>query len=125
MSNILLVDDSSISRKNLARIIHQNSKHTVIASAAKRQEAIQLYRLHKPDIVTLDITMPVMNGIETLGEIIALDQKARVIMVTAMDQPNKILEALEIGAISYISKPFEAQRIIKAIEDAIKEPTEN
>lgn len=119
MANILIVDDSRTSRKILKGILEENG-HAVAGEAENGKVGVESYLAIRPDIVTLDITMPVMDGIEALKEIKKADADAKVIMVTAAGQKEKMLEAVKSGASEFITKPFEPEEIlnvIKAIEN--------
>ncbi len=119
MANILIVDDSRTSRKILKGILEENG-HVVAGEAENGKVGVESYTAIRPDIVTLDITMPVMDGIEALKEIKKADADAKVIMVTAAGQKEKMLEAVKSGASEFITKPFEPEEIlnvIKAIEN--------
>jgi len=115
----MIVDDSFFSRKNLREVLTQHG-HEIIGEAEDGQSALAKYSLLKPDLVTLDITMPNMNGIDTLRELMNIDSNARVIMITSLAQKTKILEALKLGAKSYIAKPFEPDSMMGLVEDALK-----
>ncbi len=119
MAKVLIVDDSAISRKNLIQLIAAEKEHQVVGEAQDGKEALVKYNQLKPDLVTLDISMPRMNGLDALRKIIQQHPRARVIMITAMDQPDKIQEALENGAKTYINKPIDGPRLIKAFSDAL------
>ncbi len=115
MNTILIVDDSKTSRSMLRNILEQNG-YEVIAEATNGQEGFEKYCELKPDLVTLDITMPIMDGIETLVKIKEYDSTARVIMVTAAGQKGKMLDAIKLGASEFVTKPFETGQIISIIE---------
>lgn len=119
MIKILIVDDSKTSRK-LLRGILEDAGMEVIGEAADGQEAIKLYTSLKPDIMTLDITMPVMDGIQALKEIMASDRLAKVIMVTAAGQKGNVMEALKNGALEFVTKPYDTELIIDVINKAMK-----
>ena len=114
-----IVDDSKMSRKILRNIL-EGAGYAVIAEATDGEEGIAAYMQYKPDILTLDITMPNMDGIESLREIMAVDKKARVIMISAAGQQQKIIEALKIGAEKFITKPFEPSDVIANIDSMMK-----
>ncbi len=119
MANILLVDDSRTSRKIL-RTILEGAGHTIIAEAANGEEGIDKYLDLKPDLTTMDITMPVMDGIEALKQIRNLDKDAKIVMVTAAGQKGKMLEAVKYGAADFIAKPFEPDHIISIVNKITK-----
>ena len=106
MGTILIVDDSRTMRKVLAGSLKEEG-HEVIGNAANGQEALDLLKTLKPDLVTLDITMPEMDGIEALKRIKSEYPDQKVIMVSAASQKDKVMEALKIGAVDFIQKPFD------------------
>ena len=118
MSKILIIDDSRTSRRILRNILEE-AGHEVIAEATDGQDGINKYRELRPDIVTLDITMPVMDGLTALKGIREVDEKARVIMVTAAGQQNKMREAIKQGASEFVTKPFEKEEIIKMVNKVV------
>ncbi len=113
------MDDSSLIRKMLRQLLEKND-YTVAAEAVNGAEAVELYAKVKPDLVTLDVTMPVMDGVEALKQIKEADPQAKVIMVTAAGQKNRILEALKLGANAFISKPFDEADLLKNLENALQ-----
>lgn len=115
---VVVVDDSKMSRKILRNIL-EGAGYAVIAEATDGEEGIAAYMQYKPDVITLDITMPNMDGIEALKEIIAADSKARAIMISAAGQQQKIIEALKIGAEKFITKPFEPNDVISNINSML------
>lgn len=114
MARILVVDDAKFMRMTLSNILSKG-EHEVVGEAENGKEAIQLYEELKPDLVTMDITMPEMNGIEALKEIINNDSGAHVIMCSAMGQQKMVVDAIEIGAKDFIVKPFDEGRVLEAI----------
>lgn len=117
---VLVVDDAPIMRLMLRDILEYN-KYEVIGEAANGNEAVQMYKELRPDLVTLDIIMPEKEGIEVLAEILEFDADAKVVMVTAIDQRESLIKAIRIGATDYIVKPFEAERVLSAVIKAIGE----
>lgn len=115
MAKILIVDDSKTSRKILRNILEDNG-HEVIGEAINGKEAVSKYTELHPDITTMDITMPEMDGLEALKEIISIDKNAKVVMVTAAGQKTKMVDAVKYGASEFLTKPFEAEQIIEIIE---------
>ena len=111
---ILIVDDASFVRMALGQILQEDG-HEIIGEAADGVEAIEKYKMLKPDLVTMDITMPVMGGIDSLKKIIEYDPNAKVIMCSAMGQQEFVFQAIEAGALDFIVKPFDKERIKEAI----------
>lgn len=119
MYNVMIVDDAFIMRKTLSQIFHDLG-HTVIAEAANGYDAIQVYKEKKPDFVTLDITMPSVNGIndgmDALDEILKYDPDAHIIMLTSHGEQKLVMEAILKGAKGYVLKPADTHKISEAIE---------
>ena len=116
---VVIVDDSKLSRKVLRHILEEEG-YAVIAEATDGEEGIAAYLQYKPDVVTMDITMPNMNGMESLKEILAMDRKAKVVMISAAGQQKKIIEALKIGAEKFITKPFEKEDVVSCMDSLVK-----
>ena len=114
MATVLIVDDVSFMRNSLKYVV-EYAGHTVVGMAKEGHEALELYRKCKPDVVTLDIFMPGMNGFLTLKAITKEDPKAKAIMVTAEGNEDRQEKAYEIGAAGYIKKPFKPSEIINEI----------
>ncbi|MCL6600195.1 MAG: response regulator [Alicyclobacillus macrosporangiidus] len=114
MAKILIADDSAFMRMMLKNILTEGG-HEIVAEAANGREVIDLYRSHHPDIVTLDITMPEMDGLEALKVLKASYPEAKVIMCSAMGQQNMVIEAIQSGAISFIVKPFKKEKVLEVI----------
>ena len=119
MARFLLCDDSAFMRMMLRRI-WENAGHEVVAEAGNGKEGVQQFRKHRPDLVTMDITMPIMDGIEAVRLIVQQDIQARIIMVTAIGQKDVILEALNAGASDFVVKPFEQSQVIEVVNKQIK-----
>lgn len=118
METVLIVDDSRTSRKILEGILTDNGI-TVIGQAEDGSIGVEKYKELKPDVVTMDITMPVMDGVEALRQIKAYDPNAKVVMVTAAGQKGKIIEALKLGVDDFLTKPYESQEIVKTIKKVL------
>lgn len=115
MATVLIVDDSRTSRRILRNILTENG-YEVIGEASDGQTGYEKYIELKPDLVTLDITMPVLDGLGTLEKIMQLNSEAKVIMVTAAGQKSKMVEAIKLGAAEFIQKPFEPEQILAIIQ---------
>lgn len=117
--SILLVDDSKMSR-NMLRALVEEAGYAVVAEAGDGEAAIEAYKQSSPDLVTMDITMPKMDGIESLRHIVEFNPSAKVIMITAAGQENKLIEAIKLGAKRFITKPFEKDEVLDCIADVLK-----
>lgn len=114
---ILITDDALFMRVTLKKILTENG-FEVVGEAQNGVEAVEQFKTLKPDIVTMDITMPEMDGLAALKAIRAHDSNARVIMCTAMGQKNMVVEAIQAGAKDFIVKPFQPDRVLEAITKA-------
>ena len=119
MAKILIVDDSRTSRKILKNILELHN-YDIVGEAVNGEEGFEKYIELKPDVVTLDITMPVLDGISSLKKIIDYDTKACVIMVTAAGQKNKMVDAIKSGASEFIQKPFEPDQILTVLNEVLE-----
>ena len=120
MAKILIVDDSKTSRRFLRNMLEE-AGHQIVGEAVNGQEGIDKYKQLKPDLVTMDITMPVLDGIEAVGEIMEYDADAKVIMVTVGGHISNVVEVLKRGAADFIQKPFECEVILKVVEKVLEE----
>lgn len=111
----MIVDDSSLSAGKISKMI-ENSGHTVVKVCENGQEAIRAYAEVAPDVVTMDISMPDMNGVEATKEIVKLNENAIIVMVTAIGQEQMVIEAVEAGAKGYLLKPIREENLIETIE---------
>lgn len=120
MARILIVDDSLVMRRNLEYIL-KYAGHTVVGQAVNGKQAIIMYSELEPDIVTMDISMPVMSGVEAVEQIINMDKKARIIMVSALSQKQNVFEAIQKGALHYITKPIDHDNLLATINEVLNE----
>ena len=120
MARILIVDDSKTSRKFLRNMLEQ-AGHEIVAEAVDGAEGVEKFKIYRPDITTMDITMPKLGGIDAVKEIIDDDPDAKVIMVTAAGQKANMVEALKMGAADFIQKPFEMDVIVNTVEKVMEE----
>jgi len=111
---ILVVDDAAFMRLMLKDML-VSCGYEVIAEGCNGAEAVQLYKQWKPDLVTMDITMPEMDGIAALIEIRRVDPLAKVIMCSAMGQQKMVIDAIQAGAKDFIVKPFNKDRVADAV----------
>lgn len=118
MARILIVDDSSFIRMKLKEIL-ESAGHEVVAEASNGMIASVKYKEYRPDIVTMDISMPTTDGIEALRKITGEDPGAKIIMISAMGQKLMVLEALKSGAKHFILKPFVKEKVIEVVQKVI------
>ena len=119
MTSVLIVDDSRTSRRILRDIL-ERAGYSVVGETINGKEGVEQYEKLRPDIVTMDITMPEMDGIEALRIIKASHPEAKVVMITAAGQKDKMLEAVRIGAEEFVSKPFVEETVLEALEHCTK-----
>lgn len=120
MARVLVVDDALIVRKIL-RTYFEDAGHVVVDEAANGEQAIQAYGNHLPDLVTMDITMPGMDGIEALKKIMENHPEAKVIIISALGQQHKVFAALENGAKHYVLKPLDREKLLSISEQVLQQ----
>lgn len=116
---ILVVDDAAFMRMMIRDILTKNN-FEVVGEATNGEEAVKKYTELKPDLVTLDITMPGMDGVTVLKKIRQLDPNARVVMCSAMGQQAMVVEAIQSGAMDFINKPFHPQKVVEILRRALR-----
>ncbi|KAB2337616.1 response regulator [Cytobacillus depressus] len=114
MARILIVDDAKFMRITLSNILRK-ADHEIVGEGENGKEAVRLYSELLPDLVTMDITMPEMSGLEAVKEIKGKYPSAKVIMCSAMGQQKMVVEAIETGAKDFIVKPFDEGRVLEAV----------
>jgi len=112
---VLIVDDVDFVRSTLANILNA-AKYQIVGEAKDGISAIELYAKLKPDIVTMDVVMPRMSGIEATKRITKMDQDAKIVIISAMEQEHLVMEAINAGARDYVLKPFKAKDILMTLE---------
>ena len=118
MARVLIVDDAAFMRKLLTDALSSGG-HEVVGEAGNGVEAVARFQELRPELTTLDITMPEKDGLAALAEIMAIDPSARVIMCSALGQEGKVLEAVKLGAKDFVVKPFQAPRVLEAVQKAL------
>ena len=118
MARVLIVDDAAFMRKMLGDVLAKGG-HEVIGEGANGSEAVAQYQALRPDIMTLDITMPEKDGLAALREILTLEPSAKIVMCSALGQESKVLEAIKSGAKDFVVKPFQPDRVLDAIGKAL------
>jgi two-component system chemotaxis response regulator CheY len=118
MARVLVVDDAAFMRKMVSDALTRGG-HEIVGEAGTGTEAIVRFQELRPEVTTLDITMPEKDGITALREIIELDPAARVVMCSALGQESKVLESIKLGAKDFVVKPFQADRVLEAVGKAL------
>jgi two-component system chemotaxis response regulator CheY len=118
MARVLVVDDAAFMRKMVSDALTKGG-HEVVGEAGNGVEAIAQYQALKPDLMTLDITMPEKDGLAALADIMAANPSAKVVMCSALGQESKVLEAIKLGAKDFVVKPFQPARVIEAVGKAL------
>lgn len=118
MTKVLIVDDAAFMRMILKDILAK-AGYDVVGEAANGNEALQKYNEFKPDLVTMDITMPECDGVTALKNIVASNAAAKVIMCSAMGQQAMVIESIQAGAKDFIVKPFQPQRVLEAVKKLV------
>ncbi len=119
MKRVLVVDDSTMMRRAIGDYLSKMN-YEVIGQATNGKEAIEFTKEYKPDFITLDITMPEMDGLEALSEIMQIDPNVRVIIVTAQTSQRITSDALKKGAKTFVNKPFSQADLVEAFEEAME-----
>lgn len=117
---VLVVDDSTTMRRIVAQQLRSEA-YDICAEASDGAQALELYKEHEPDIVTLDINMPNVSGLEALKSILAWDRNAKIVMLTSEGQKDTVIEAVSCGARGYIVKPPNKAKLCEAVKKALSE----
>lgn len=118
MAKVLIADDAAFMRMMLKDILTKNG-YEVVGEAANGSEAFEKYKELSPDLVTMDITMPICDGIQALKQIMAFNSAAKVIMCSAMGQQSMVIESIQAGAKDFVVKPFQPARVIESVKKVI------
>lgn len=116
--SILICDDAAFMRMMIKDILTKNG-YNIVGEAENGAKAVEKYNETKPDLVLMDITMPEMDGIQALKQIREMDPNACIIMCSAMGQQAMVIEAIQSGAKDFIVKPFQAERVIEAVQKVL------
>ena len=113
------MDDAMFMRAMIRDILVNSGAYEVVGEAANGGEAVEQYRAVRPDLVTMDIVMPQMDGIEATREILKVDSKARIVMCSALGQEALVIESIAAGAKDFIVKPFSAEKVLKVLDSVV------
>ena len=120
MKKVLIVDDTKFMRNILAGILKKKNLE-IAGEAVNGREAIEKYKELRPDIVTMDIIMPEIDGIQAVKEIMKFDPNAKILMCSAMGQQALVIEAIQAGAKDFVIKPFQPTRVLEAVDRTLQE----
>jgi two-component system chemotaxis response regulator CheY len=120
VARVLIVDDSKMMRRNLRKILVE-AGHEVVGEATNGAEALSEYANTKPDLVTMDINMPVLDGIEAVKRILIDFPEARIIVISAHNEQSRVYQAIKSGAKNYVVKPIAAAKVIEVIESVLQQ----
>jgi two-component system chemotaxis response regulator CheY len=118
MPSVLIVDDAAYMRASISSILQEHGWE-VVGEAENGFQGLELYRQLRPDVVTMDLTMPQMDGLTALRQIISEDSSARIVMCSAMGQQAMQIEAIQAGARDYVVKPFKPERLLDALNKSL------
>lgn len=122
--SVLIVDDIPFVRKTLKQIL-MNLGYRVVGEAETGEEAVKLFQETHPDLVTMDLVMPIMNGVEATRRITQIDPNAKIVILSAMMQENLVTEAIIAGAKDYIMKPFQTDEVARILKTVIQNHSHN
>ena len=114
MTKLMIVDDSNIIRNRIERSM-DNMDIEVVATASNGEDAVELFMQHRPDLITMDLTMPKMDGLECIRQICAADEEANILVISALSDKATGIKALEFGARGFICKPFSDDELVQAL----------
>lgn len=120
MKKLMIVDDSNLIRSKIARDF-DHSKFELVGSAENGEKAIELFQQLSPEVVTMDITMPHIDGIECIERLVSIDPDVRILVVSALNDKATGMEALEMGAMGFINKPFTEKDIVEALDALVED----
>jgi len=119
-TRVLIVDDALFMRSMIKDILTTSGRYVVVGEAANGKEAIEKFQQIQPEVLTMDIVMPVMDGIEATREILKLDPGVKIVMCSALGQEPLVIESIAAGAKDFIVKPFTPEKVLKVLDQIVK-----
>ncbi len=116
----MIVDDSNIIRNRIQRA-YDSDTFMLVATASTGKDAIERFKIHRPDVITMDLTMPQMDGLECIEKIVAIDEDVRILVVSALSDKATGIQALSLGANGFLCKPFSEDDLIEALNELISD----
>lgn len=120
MFRLMVVDDSNIIRNRIQRA-YDSEHFKLVATASSGLDAIDKFRAHKPNVITMDLTMPHMDGLECISKIVAMDDNVRILVVSALSDKATGIEALALGASGFLCKPFSDEELVAALDELMQD----
>lgn len=120
MYKLMIVDDSNIIRNRIQRAYSQD-QFMLVATATNGVEAVEKFKTHRPDVITMDLTMPQMEGLECIEEIVKIDNGVRILVVSALSDKATGIKALSLGAGGFLCKPFSEEELVEALDELMSD----
>lgn len=120
MYKLMIVDDSNIIRNRIQRA-YSNDQFILVATASNGADAIDKFRIHKPQVVTMDLTMPQMDGLECIEKLVEIDDNVRILVVSALSDKATGIQALSLGASGFLCKPFSDEELVVALDELMQD----
>jgi two-component system chemotaxis response regulator CheY len=116
---VLIVDDAIFARASIRKVLETSEYDFEYLEATSGEEAIELYKTNRPELVIMDITMPGMNGIEAVHQIHEFDEEAKIIMCSSMGAQDKIVRSIDMGAVDFIVKPYKPDKLLAVVKKVL------
>lgn len=120
MYRLMIVDDSNIIRNRIQRLYNSDT-FSLVATATNGDDAVEKFKLYKPEVITMDLTMPQMDGLECIEKLVELDPRVRILVVSALSDKATGIKALELGASGFLCKPFSEEELVEALDELVSD----
>ena len=120
MYRLMIVDDSNIIRNRIQRLYNSDT-FSLVATATNGDDAVEKFKLYKPEVITMDLTMPQMDGLECIERLVELDPEVRILVVSALSDKATGIKALELGASGFLCKPFSEEELVEALDELVSD----
>lgn len=120
MFKLMIVDDSNIIRNRIQRA-YDSSKFMLVATANSGVDAVEKFKLNRPNVVTMDLTMPQMDGLECIEKLVAMDSNVRILVVSALSDKATGIQALSLGASGFLCKPFSDEDLVASLDELMQD----
>ncbi|UAY36255.1 response regulator [Moraxella osloensis] len=120
MYRLMIVDDSNIIRNRIQRLYNSDT-FSLVATATNGDDAVEKFKLYKPEVITMDLTMPQMDGLECIEKLVELDPGVRILVVSALSDKATGIKALELGASGFLCKPFSEEELVEALDELVSD----